>query len=400
MADPHRIVYSKSHFVMRLFGLPFFAAGCAMAWQAWQGNLTGDGGEEFSRLGGLLFSLPFILIGGACLFYRGATVIDTLNGRVTTWWGFLFPISRKEYPLDQIKAVLLERKVIRSKNRTSVIYPVSLIGRNEEDIDCESAGTYAKGRAEAEKVAKLLHLELRDRTSGKTVIREAGTMDESIVDRVRRLGEVLDWPELPAGSAIRYQNIDDTAIMELPPVKSSRLVLLVALVPLAFVGFFVLSFMVPFFLDGDTNVQPLGKLLIGGFLSLFIIIPLFGVWTILKRTSGTQDRLVVSWRGIELEREYKFGGTHRVNIPAEEIEELDVADQFPFPDGPQSSSPQIRTAVSAMNALSRSSRGGVYVRSDTHNMQFGQGLSREEQQWIYDAIRFILCHPPERVSLV
>ena len=165
------------------WGLPFFLAGVAIIVAAATGGMKTEDGAPMPLLFGILFGSVFASVGAGLMLGRAGVTIDRTSKTMTTWWGLLVPFRSTERPLGEVTTVALSREVRGSGKSSRTVYPVKLVGP-EKPVEIDAEQDYQSARRRAEKVAKFLDLGLEDTTSGQKVVREAGTLDESLRERL------------------------------------------------------------------------------------------------------------------------------------------------------------------------------------------------------------------------
>jgi len=391
MNHPDQLRFRKGGGCLALFGLPFLLMGVFMTFMAFKGEVQTDSGEEASPWMVMMVTVPFMAIGAGFMFGRAGVDIDRRSGRVVSWWGLMVPIRSTRDDLSDFTHVSLRRKVIRNKNSTRTVYPVAL-AREGDDLDCESPGDYTQARNKAEELAKFAGLNLHDSTGAQTVIHEADYLDESVADRARRLGLAIEWPELPAGSSGQYETVGESAVIRLPPPGFQWFYVVMLIPALAFVGFFVFTFLLPF-TQNAADMPPGIRLFFYGFMSLFIILPIGGVLIPAFRGSALRETVAASWQGIQVERK-GLVGTKKWTIPAEELEELSV-NRPRFSSARGQVPPQLGKVIKDLSIARRSGQApGLRLRSDKDLCTFGAALSDDELDWLEKALTYILVHRP------
>jgi hypothetical protein len=382
--DPDRYGVRRGGGCLILFGLPFFAAGVGIIVAALAGAMEGDSGDPPPLFVIIPFGLIFVAVGGGLMFGRAGMVLDARARTITKWWGLIVPFKREVISFDNVRIVTITSEVRRSKNSTYTVYPVRIArGEGEEDvkgaIDVEEPREYAKARRRAEEVAKFLGFGVRDSSSGTTVVREAGTLDMSLRDRLRASGERPERPpEQPPGSKVVAATAGSQATFDLPPpglgVAGTVAVVIgtiFACIPFVFFGG---AFLATDLFEDAGKMWPF--LLFGG---VFILIWLAGtlgfVVSTLKKATA-RGRLVADPRELKLETR-SFLGTKAVTLRADELEELECVgdDDERLPK--------------AMRAFA--GKGGrIVARADRAELEFGMGLSGPELEWLRDTVRFIV----------
>ncbi len=397
--DPDRYAVKRGGGCLMLFGLPFFAAGVAVIVLGVLGKMTSESGGPPPLVFIIPFGLIFASVGAALMFGRAGIVIDKRSGTVTKWWGLLVPFKSTTFPIDKVKAVTITSEVRRSKNSTYTVYPVRLIGP-AKPLNVEEPRDSDKARRRAEELAKFLDLGVEDSSSGKKIVREAGTLDESLRDRYRREGRPREKPAAPAGSRIVSGASGSEATFDIPPkgfgvVEIIGMVLgaVFAFVPLLFFGGML------FGESGSKDIEKAWPFLIffGLFMLVWMGIPFAMILTTIGKAKA-RERLSVSPRELRLDRKGLLG-TKTTIIPADELEELDIggpgSERFPpmsagvGPLASGSAGTRIRMGNHPLASLF-GLKGVVKARSDRVTLTFGAGLGPEELKWLRDVVLFIV----------
>ena len=152
----------------------------------------------------------------------------------------LVPFSSKERKLYDFDKVTLTKEVRQSDKSTYTVYPIRLDGRGKPGTIGEIKD-YNESRKVAEDVARFLHLVMEDSSSGTTVRREAGSLDDSIRDQVRRTGERIDIPSIPLRMKTKIFRKGGDTLLEIPAPGFSQIHLLMLAAGLIFptIVFFV-----------------------------------------------------------------------------------------------------------------------------------------------------------------
>lgn len=365
MYDPDELRYKRGGGVLIFFGFPFVAIGSTMAIAGLLGKVIQKGGGQASPWAVVPFAMIFVVIGATMMFGRTGTILNRRERTVTTWWGLLVPFSRKTLPLKDTW-IYLKTETRKTKNGSYTVYVVRLT--SGMDLLLSEHRKYDPARADAERAAKFLGFGIADTSTGQMVRREAGTLDESLRQRLAREGTVPAMPEKPLECKVREAVEGDEAVFELPP--GGRLLGLligaVAIVPLIAFGLFMTSV----FNSSGRNTQGIEVFylfiaIVGGALLLGVGLPVLKVLT-------TRETVTVSTRGLCLKTRWLLGSTTK-QIPADELEELAVSTQ-------------------ARNPLTGQS-GPIVARSDACTLQFGSGLSDPERRWLRDVILYLVTAP-------
>jgi len=376
--DPDNYRVKRGGGCLMLFGLPFFAAGIGIIVAALAGVMESDSGGPPPLYFAIPFGLIFASVGAAIMFGRAGIDIDSRASTITQWWGLLVPFKRTTTPLDDVSTVTISREVRRSKNSTYTVYPIRIAGKDNK-IDIEEPRQYAKARRRAEEVAKFLDFGIEDSSTGKTVVREAGTLDMSLRDKVRASGDrPARPPEQPAGSRVAVSSAGSQATFDIPAPGLGIAGGIAVAVGLVFAC-------IPFFFFGGVIFTTDIIEEIGRAWPVFIF---FGVFTLIwlggtlgfvlstVRRATARGHLVVDPREVTLELRSRLG-TRTVTISAAELEELDLVGL----DDP-------RIPASMRSLVGADER--VVARADRAEIEFGRGLSHAELEWLAATVRFIV----------
>ncbi len=360
--DPHRMTFKRGGGCLMLFGLPFFLAGLAIIIAAVTGKMVDEAGASPPLFFIIPFGLVFASVGAGLMFGRAGLTIDLSARTITRWWGLMVPFKSTTYPLAEASVVAIAREVRRSGKSSYTVYPVRIKGF-EKPIDIEEPRDYVAARRRAEKVAKFLDLGVEDNTTGKRVVREAGTLDESLRERLRRTGRQLEMPEAPPGTKSKVAVSAGEATFDIPP-PGFRIAEYV-------MGGFGAVMLVGVVIGGVVMSSAGKGLPIGIVIGFGVVGLIFGaalVHAAIK--SATSRQLVtISPRVLRLESRSRFG-SRTSEIPTDELEELQLGrgedDRMP------------------------SSGKVIVARSDRATLEIGRGLERRELEWVKDVVEFIV----------
>ena len=373
MIDPDRLkLGSRVGCFLRIFGIPFLFAGLAVMTSPLFGTMKSKDGKKAPVYFVVPFGLVFASVGAAFTLGRSGVVLDRRLGKVIKWWGLLVPMKRKEHPLENFEWVGLRREVRRtSKGRSYTVFPVRLEGKGNT-LDLAELHDYTEARKRAEEVAKFLDCDLREKRDGRTVVREAGKLDESLRERMQRIGEQVTMPQQPADGKTKFEIADDEATFDTP----ARGFHFMHFVPMAggviMLALISYNFLRPLLRDAQKSPALYVFL---GFVGLFCLV-VVGVSIVPSLMSATRrERVTASPRGLRVRRRSCFGGRTR-EIPAGELEELKL------------------TAASRRDPFSLRRRSRVIsARSDRRVLEFGLGLSDDELVWLRDVVKMIVTAP-------
>ncbi|MGD0092651.1 MAG: hypothetical protein ABSE73_22290 [Planctomycetota bacterium] len=357
--DPGKLAYIEGGGGMALFlGLPFLATGPATVFAALTGHVKTDGGQPggvglaiFWALAGLFFACS----GAAFAFGRRGVVFDKSKQTVKRWYGLLIPMWSRVHEIKQFREVSVSKEVLANQdhNSSNFIYPVRLTGPNAGPLDLWQTRDERQALKQAEEVALFINLHMANGLGGVTVRREAGTVDEPLRERLKRLGQGADIPPPPLGLRTEFSARGNAVLFTIPPpgFKTGDLVSMV------WMGTFA-GFVAPWFLWRiltGKNVAVALKLFSSAFIGIVFIMSL--ALTIVHAVLRLKRRAVVEVDSYSLRVTLQgaFFSKH-VEIPGEELEEL----LFEKHQG--------EYCLTAM--------------SKKWSVRFGQGLPRPELEWI------------------
>jgi len=374
---PDEMVFRSGGGCAAIFGVPILLIGLGILSLPFWAQEEKEKGE-LPPVAVLFFGLPFTLGGFALTFGRKGVIIDRRTRRVTEWKGALGLNRKKAHRIDAFDSVSLTRKVrMGNNNRRETFYPVGLAGSGKTAaIEIEKVAAYEAGQKLAEELAKFLDFKIIDTATSTRIVREAGTMDESLRDRIQREGTEVELSEQPADARLQYEVRGKEIQFEIPPTgynKAHYTMIVVGLIlPLA-AGAFLTAMLL-----GKDAPEGVTRWLVSAFLAgAFILLApaaLVGgaIRTATKRVTVTvsPETLRVAEKAFLLDREYR--------IPADELEELRIGSA---------------SAIAGDNAFTVHDQRGrittslaqgkvILARSDRVMVTFGQGLSDEELRWL------------------
>ena len=401
--DPDIIERKSGGGCLTLFGIPFFLAGLWVL-------LIGFGAGPAPAAGGFLASAAavvvgviFMTVGGILIFGRSGLIIDRRENRVVRWQGLLVPLRRTVRPLDSFDGVRLDR----NREGETKSYPVQLTTRRGDPTGAmavEEPTDYQRARQTAETLARFIRKPLEDRSSGTPVIRDPDLLDESLRELVRRLGEDTGFfPPQPIPMRTKIEQTTDGVILSIPGPAFGPGRLLRLAIALAFAG--IAAFLI---LPGLLSLPapPVVHYLIIGFVVLFAV--LMPILAALRSSAGSPGRLtrITVTRALLRVEEGSGGKRQTIEIPAEELEELEYADrrsalkgiEIPgmkklrdFGDTGTPRLPDGRPVPKILLTLMRLVPSpGITARSDRVAVNFGGGLPDDEIAYLYALTRRIL----------
>jgi len=150
--------------------------------------------------------LIFVAFGTWGALWRQRLILDADAGTVTSWQGFLRPMSVRSWPVSAFERVAIH---CWRKGRPTTIdqvsslvpynFPIQLEGPNDT-LRLEFEHDYSRGRVRAEEIARLLGLPLLDDCSQAVAVVEqpAETSEQAQPGSERDHEEVRDTEDRPA----------------------------------------------------------------------------------------------------------------------------------------------------------------------------------------------------------
>ncbi len=344
--DPNlkRITFGARKYM--LAGLGILAVGTV-------GLLSSFGRADSGPMAG---SGAFALCGAICMCVRFGAILDRQRRIITTWWGLLVPFHKTAHPFSQSHHVTLSREERSYKGARYKVFPVKLEGAGADTVTFYASLNYDKARRLAEEIAKFIHLGIRDRSSGEEVLRDAGTLDESIRQRAKRFGLTSRMPQQPQGAKLSVSIAGSPSIATIAmPVKHWGRVVVLAFVIAAVCAVFIEMHLR---LTGDP--PGMVRLLLTFLILLCLILPAALFMVIHERLIVSPVELVITRRGVF--------GTNTIRLQANEIEEVEIARD------PNLGLP-----------------GHVVVRGDRGTVKLlAAAYSAKELKWLRDALVHVL----------
>jgi len=201
------------------------------------------------------------------------------------------------------------------------------------------------------------------------VRREAGTLDESLAERLRRTGEEVEVPREPHGCRIGNEVAGAAAVFHLPRVGFG--VMTGALLVPAVLVVIVFCFMAPhpdFAKAAEKGWVDSGEIFSLVFCAIWLAFPFFMVLKALLMAICRED-VIVSTESLRVERCYGPLRSSR-SIPASELEELVIGSS--------------RRRGPFGNTTS------IVARSDRRGLDFGRGLEPKELEWLHSVVKLAL----------
>jgi hypothetical protein len=359
-SDPNVLSYRDGGGCVALFGMPFFLFGVFFIGAALMGQVKDKSGQPVSVIFPVLFGCLFGGIGAILVFGRAGQVFDRTLKTVTEWSGLLFPMFSKVHAWNEYSCVCIKREIRRSKNNSYTVYQVGLAHGGETKMKIHAPPDKLQARKLAEEIAKFMELPMEDASGEEVIRREAAHLDESLRDQAQRTGKLAELSAPPDVMRTAYSVEGDTVHFSFPPPPAS----IVTFAPVGCAAVFA-GIVASVFLAEIVNSPSMPwemRLIFTSFISIFfILLPVGG--TFVGALSHIRRRWEVTATPQEL-RVVTHGmlGRRETAIPAGKLEEL-------------------RLESSKLRGYA------IVAVSDDASAPFGQGLSREEANWIATVIR-------------
>ncbi len=368
MDDGDEIQIKNGGGCLMLFGLPFLGMGLMFTFAALTGQVKSSGGGPSPVWFAVPFGLIFASIGAGFVFGRSGVILNRSSRTAVKWWGLLVPFSRTEISVAGGAWIHINREIRKTKNSSYTVFPVRVVA-GAEKVTWKEPRVYEEARSEAERIAKFLDLGVRDVSAGNEIVREKGTLDENMRQRLKREGVVLEMPTKPEGCRIVERVESDAAVFDLPVPPQGSAIVISVIVVTVFIGIFAFVFA-----SGILGALGAGSAMV--VIPVGLLTTLLGAGAMARaiiNASVKAERITVSTRGLVLERQ-TAKGWERQELSSDELEEL--SNSF--------------TGTLAANA----GKGALIARSDRLNLEFGQGLNYDERAWLCDVIRYLVTAPP------
>jgi hypothetical protein len=324
----------------------------------------------------------FAVLGVMGLLWRSTVVVDGSGGVAVESRGVLVATHRRTIPIASTTEVLLQQISVASRHQTHNFFPVKLIGSGKPFI-LSSLPNYLEGRRLAEEAARCLQVPLRDQ-AGPATYTEAGerqgprapdVVNASLRAQAQMSKEEVPLPVSPAANRIRTQRYSDGAVFELPVWHRPVWILLVVVTG-ALVLAVALAFYIETSLGDDRNPLFYVAIALPAVIGVAALVALaYGIDRTLVR-----ERIAAGPVWLQLEIRTRFR-TFMKKVPADEIEEFGYTqDAVRY-----AAEAAIRHGHGTLDAPA------LIARSDRATLVFAIGLTRPEQVWLHDMIRYLLA---------
>jgi hypothetical protein len=411
---PGQVEIREGGGAIALFGLPFLAAGVFTI-------LGALAIVSFSRTAGTsvharpvvaLMGAAFVVAGGALVFGRKWTTLDTTNRRIVRQWGALVPLREDVTALDEYAAVTIG--FVKGDSETADKFPVALKGRAGEaggpgeagrarktgaDVVLFAPSTYAEARAGAVVIARHLHVDLEDATTDHPTCQAFDQLDRSFQSHSQRTG-FEPGVEQPANLRSEIVRDADSVEILIPPAQASGIALVAALAPLVIPVIFG-PMLLKMFAQPRTPDWS-GRVFLGLFVFGFVGLPVLSCLNALVRSRRSRTLVLASRDGILVRQRGILLTKTTASIEAADIVDVDystresasaaarrVAERQATSSGHAVTttplSPRTERVLLALARFAKS--GGITVKTTRGLTTFGEGLEDDEVRYLHFVIR-------------
>lgn len=328
----------------------------------------------------LLLAATAFVVGILVLAVRQGVRIDRRQRRVYTWNCFAFARRERAVPLDEFGAVELRRFVTHRRNGPPhVFFHVNLIG-GRETVVVWTEDDQSRARAAAEELSAFAGLPLQNRADmpvyqedgSRVEARRPEALDMAVGDVALDAGDVSAFPDTPADCRVRLQRDGDAYRFELPPVRRSLVmpfvVAILAVGAAGAIGAWVNQQLEP----NDPLAARLVILALPAALGLAL--PPFVLGRGFNRRRQEECLTITP---LALHGEVRQCWTHSADeVPLEMVEEFGFTPM---------------AAAFANSARGRLQSPALIARTDHKTLYLGRGLSRAEQVWLHEALRYLMA---------
>ena len=320
--------------------------------------------------------IPLIIMGTLitftgilCINVRSRIVIDRGSRKVEKHSGFRRTAIQDAWDFDQIREIRVKRYTSRGSEGGGGGTPWFGITLERKQGQPEMLMRFDKpvpARRMAEEIARFMDKPLRNSLNHADSVRQPHQLDWPLSRLLHERGETIPFPERPRNSVVEVNRQGSTLFLKIPAPGFMRGGILWAFLiepliigPLFFAAGFVGAASNPAFLK---------------FLFAVAAIPLAALtlWSLYRGSERIE--LTLDPHHMQLRFSSLFRQT-TLDLPAHRIEELT------WFDWPPSALGLVRT-------------GGLAIHTDDQIVTFGSWLSRDNQQFLYNAICHVLSQAP------
>lgn len=360
----------------------------------------------------IAFGGVLTLIGALLLFCRRTVIIDRRRMVLVRRWSILTTISEKEIPLGGDCEVTLTSEIRRSKNSTYTVYPVRIKHNVSETMDMEVHQHYEDARNVAESLCRFLRVPLADSSTGTLIVREGDKIDESIRSQARRRSEETELPVPPTEMKSQVRQEGGGVVVEIPVFGSPYAALVQKIIFWVILAFILFPLGNVF--SRISSIRNIWVYVAAAIIIYFVFRSMRRKFQAMRSAAPAMCRVIANSQVFRFEEEVRQGAARGEEIPAEEIEEIQLVERESLeleelPDGgariksvPEDTAsggpgtgsglqgrevgPRTAGLLARLNAA-RSSSSRIVVRSDKKTIEFGMGLSKEELRYLLAVVK-------------
>lgn len=316
------------------------------------------------------FALGIVLL----TFRRGITINKQKNILVK-WWGILGYKKLKEFNATHINHIQISsyiRTIYIQYVPVKYTYFRVAIEIEDKPFVFKEFQKHIKARHHARHLANKANLGTCDITGGTPVIREAGTLDMSLKERIQILGEKLEYPTPLDDIKTEIHTSGNEVTLTLPQLGFSGQMIfgIIATVCLALAPIIAISAL--YYAEGpsESSADTFGMIFGFSLIATWIIFwSLYTkhIWLQAKR----RDRVTVSPNELTLTIKKVFG-QKQIRMTSDEIEEIEI----------------MQKNSNTENTLNDTT---IDVWSKGQTLSFGNSVTKLELEWIRNLLIYILA---------
>lgn len=291
-------------------------------------------------------------------FKRGAVTVHKEKGEIVKSGDGLE--EDMAYPISKYESVSISKEERSDGESKYEAYPVRIEGEGQP-IDCEEFKSLKQSYIKCLELAETLDFTVIDRTTGEGLVWNRRDLRNSLLEEVHQTASHLGLPDPPLDCLSKMERATEGIRLEIPRTYPK----VEGLIPYIVAPWFVISFLVMVFIPSEMIMWfPIFSFIILGIL-------IFCLTAIAWVRFGLTTRIDVSGNKLAVSKDWILWKTVKeTNIYS--IRDITV----------------VRTTSDTEKVESKKAK--IIVRSQTGTLEFGQGLSMKELQWMRDvlAIKF------------
>ena len=366
-----------------VFAYPYHVA-------SWLGVLVGGGmfymvcrsmvgGPALLRWWIAIFGLVFALAGIAGSVYTDRLTLDLMTRTYIRRKGYLRKTTAQSGSFDDIEGVALQVEYDTSSHGQPIPYwALRLVLRNADSISIASFGSEQAAYARLDSLAKTLHVPAIDRTGDQETTTQPDNLDQPLITKLQHRNavpklSVSGIPPLPAGSRIQLAGAKPQRSIVLPPwgfSVSTALIFGWFAIILFFMGFSGLRDK----LDGRHPLTSWGLIAIILLLGMFFL-------SLIPAVCYTRALVMEAAANLSFGQQlfgWRFGQKPIAKTAIEEVLVKPVTNPGTY----QQTMPNLSKGVPQLVPIKHE----VCIRSGAKVIRIGRNLSREEQDWLQQAL--------------